>query len=145
MAWRGNTSGGEAGRRTEDSQERRKKHDLKTWTARDWSRAGQRAWLDDRAKRALYIALFRLSEIPWRVTFCGTMKPIGGSGESDRKDQKVFPVVRFRDVPQRLPSRDLILVRWAAWAVIAAFIGFVILVIWGLVMGKPAQFPYVSD
>ncbi len=73
------------------------------------------------------------------------MKPIGDGPESGGKDQKVFPLVRFRALRQRRPSRDLILVRWAAWAVIAAFIGFVIIVIWGLAMGKPSQFPYDRD
>lgn len=89
--------------------------------------------------------VFRLSEMRCRFTFCQTMKPSAGAKESGGKDQELSRLVQFQALRQRKPSRDLLLVRWAAWAVIAVFIGLVILVLWGLATHEPSQLPFDSD
>ena len=73
------------------------------------------------------------------------MKPSTGGKEAGGKNPAQLRPVRFRALRQRTPSRDLLLVRWAAWAVIAAFIGAVVLVIWGLATHEPSQFPLNAD
>jgi len=42
-------------------------------------------------------------------------------------------------------SPDLYLVRWTAWAVMAAFIGFILLLLWGLATHPASQSPLDSD
>ena len=93
----------------------------------------------------LFTDVFRLSEMRGRNTFCHTMKPSAGDKESGENNAERLRWVQFRALRQRTPSRDLLLVRWAAWAVIAAFIGLVILVIWGLATHEPSQFPLDGD
>ena len=80
-----------------------------------------------------------------RFNYGGAMKPNAGGKEAGGKNPEGLHLVQFQALRQRTPSRDLLLVRWAAWAVIAAFIGAVILVIWGLATHEPSQFPLNAD
>ena len=42
------------------------------------------------------------------------------------------------------PPRELLLVKFAFWAVVVGFVLFVIFVLWGLATHEPSQFPFDS-
>lgn len=69
------------------------------------------------------------------------MKPDAGTKTSQEKPREIPRFFRSR---QR-SSRDLPLVRWAAWAVIVALIALAIFVIWGLATHEPSQSPFRGD
>ena len=65
------------------------------------------------------------------------IKTIGKNGGTPPR------LIRFETLRRQTSSRDLVLVKLAFWAVLAAILALVVFAIWGLATGKPS--PYPSD
>ena len=70
---------------------------------------------------------------------------IGAQVLSGSKAHDLARLVQFAGIHRRTPPRDLFLVRWTAWAVLAALITLAVFVLWGLATHEPSQFPFDSD
>jgi hypothetical protein len=63
------------------------------------------------------------------------IKTIGKNGGTPPR------LIRFEPLRRQRSSRDLVFVKLAFWAVLAAILVLVVVAIWGLATGKPSPYP----